>query len=62
MGQPRGTSSVPANMCRVSWLSRGYGTTGLTVGQRVFRLTDSLRNGSLADYAAVEARNLAPSG
>ena len=38
----------------------GYGTTGLTVGQRVFGLTDWSRNGTLAEYAAVEARNLAP--
>ncbi|TCC28894.1 NADP-dependent oxidoreductase [Kribbella speibonae] len=38
----------------------GYGTTGLTVGQQVFGLTDWARNGSLAEYAAVEARNLAP--
>ncbi|GAA4587156.1 NADP-dependent oxidoreductase [Planotetraspora phitsanulokensis] len=38
----------------------GYGTTGLTVGQRVFGLADWARNGSLAEYAAVEARNLAP--
>jgi NADPH:quinone reductase-like Zn-dependent oxidoreductase len=38
----------------------GYGTTGLTVGQRVFGLTDWTRNGSLAEYTAVEARNLAP--
>lgn len=38
----------------------GYGTTGLTVGQRVFGLTDWARNGTLAEYAAVEARNLAP--
>jgi NADPH:quinone reductase-like Zn-dependent oxidoreductase len=38
----------------------GYGTTGLTVGQRVFGMTDWTRNGSLAEYAAVEARNLAP--
>jgi len=38
----------------------GYGTTGLTVGQRVFGLTDWFRNGSLAEYTAVEARNLAP--
>jgi NADPH:quinone reductase-like Zn-dependent oxidoreductase len=29
----------------------GYGTTGLTVGQRVFGLTDWTRNGSLAEYA-----------
>ena len=38
----------------------GYGTTGLTVGQRVFGLTDWTRNGALAEYVAVEARNLAP--
>ena len=38
----------------------GYGTTGLTVGQRVFGLTDWTRDGSLAEYTAVEARNLAP--
>jgi NADPH:quinone reductase-like Zn-dependent oxidoreductase len=38
----------------------GYGTTGLGVGQRVFGLTDWARNGTLADYVAVEARNLAP--
>ena len=38
----------------------GYGTTGLSVGQRVFGLADWARNGSLAEYTAVEARNLAP--
>ena len=38
----------------------GYGTTGLTVGQRVFGLADATRDGSLAEYTAVEARNLAP--
>lgn len=38
----------------------GYGTTGLSVGQRVFGLQDWYRNGVLAEYAAVEARNLAP--
>jgi NADPH:quinone reductase-like Zn-dependent oxidoreductase len=38
----------------------GYGTTGLSVGQRVFGLTDSTRDGTLAEYVAVEARNLAP--
>ena len=37
----------------------GYGTTGLSVGQRVFGLTDSYRSGTLAEYVAVEARNLA---
>lgn len=38
----------------------GYGTTGLTIGQRVFGVTDWARNGTLAEYVAVEARNLAP--
>jgi NADPH:quinone reductase-like Zn-dependent oxidoreductase len=38
----------------------GYGTTGLTVGQRVFGITDWCRNGTLAEFVAVEARNLAP--
>ena len=38
----------------------GYGTTGLTLGQRVFGLSDWYRNGSLAEYVAIEARNLAP--
>jgi NADPH:quinone reductase-like Zn-dependent oxidoreductase len=38
----------------------GYGTRGLSAGQRVFGLTDSYRGGTLAEYVAVEARNLAP--
>lgn len=38
----------------------GYGTTGLSVGQRVFGLADWHRDGSLAEYVAIEARNLAP--
>ena len=38
----------------------GYGTTGLSVGQRVFGLSDSHRGGTLAEYVAIEARNLAP--
>jgi NADPH:quinone reductase-like Zn-dependent oxidoreductase len=36
----------------------GYGTTGLSVGQRVFGLTDWTRDGTLAEFVAVEARNL----
>lgn len=40
--------------------SLGYGTTGLTVGQRVFGLADWHRDGTLAEYVAIEARNLAP--
>src|SRR5881296_3674375 len=38
----------------------GYGTRGLSVGQRVFGLTDSYRGGGLAEYVAIEVRNLAP--
>jgi NADPH:quinone reductase-like Zn-dependent oxidoreductase len=37
----------------------GYGTTGLAIGERVFGLTDWYRDGTLAEYTAVEARNLA---
>ena len=40
--------------------SRGYGTAGLSLGQRVFGITDWHRDGTLAEHAAVEARNLAP--
>ena len=38
----------------------GYGTTGFSIGQRVFGLTDWYRDGTLAEYVAVEARNLIP--
>lgn len=38
----------------------GYGTTGLSIGQRVFGLSDWHRDGTLAEYVAIEARNLAP--
>jgi NADPH:quinone reductase-like Zn-dependent oxidoreductase len=38
----------------------GYGARGLSVGQRVFGLTDSYRGGGLAEYVAIETRNLAP--
>jgi NADPH:quinone reductase-like Zn-dependent oxidoreductase len=38
----------------------GYGTTGPSVGQRVFGLADWYRDGTLAEVVAIEARNLAP--
>src|SRR5262245_7591732 len=38
----------------------GYGTTGLEIGQAVVGLTDWCRNGTLAEFVSVEARNLAP--
>ncbi|MEV7450060.1 NADP-dependent oxidoreductase [Streptomyces nigra] len=52
--------SVPGHELSGVVTELGYGTTGLTVGQRVFGLTDWARNGTLAQYTAVEARNLAP--
>ncbi|AKK30956.1 NADP-dependent oxidoreductase [Mycobacterium sp. EPa45] len=54
------TPTVPGHELSGVVVELGYGTTGLTVGQRVFGLTDWTRNGSLAEYTAVEARNLAP--
>ncbi|GAB3151101.1 NADP-dependent oxidoreductase [Amycolatopsis stemonae] len=54
------TPSVPGHELAGVVSALGYGTTGLSVGQRVFGLTDWTRDGTLAEYAAVEARNLAP--
>ncbi|MEV6919318.1 NADP-dependent oxidoreductase [Amycolatopsis sp. NPDC051106] len=54
------TPSVPGHELSGVVVELGYGTTGLTVGQRVFGLADWTRNGTLAEYTAVEARNLAP--
>lgn len=54
------TPSVPGHELSGVVTELGFGTTGLTVGQRVFGLADWTRNGTLAEYVAVEARNLAP--
>src|SRR5262249_16597247 len=54
------TPSIPGHELAGVVTARGYGTTGLSIGQRVFGLTDWSRDGTLAEYAAVEARNLAP--
>ncbi|MFI6270013.1 NADP-dependent oxidoreductase [Micromonospora zamorensis] len=54
------TPSIPGHELSGVVVELGYGTTGLSVGQRVFGLTDWARNGSLAEHTAVEARNLAP--
>jgi NADPH:quinone reductase-like Zn-dependent oxidoreductase len=54
------TPSVPGHELSGVVVELGYGTTGLSVRQRVFGLIDWTRNGSLAEYCAVEARNLAP--
>jgi NADPH:quinone reductase-like Zn-dependent oxidoreductase len=54
------TPSIPGHELAGVVTALGYGTTGLSVGQRVFGLTDWHRDGALAEYVAVEARNLAP--
>src|SRR5580765_363033 len=54
------TPSIPGHELAGVVTALGYGTTGLSVGQRVFGLSDWYRDGTLAEYAAVEARNLAP--
>ncbi|MEV1329229.1 NADP-dependent oxidoreductase [Micromonospora costi] len=54
------TPTIPGHELSGTVVELGFGTTGLSVGQRVFGLTDWARNGSLAEYTAVEARNLAP--
>ena len=54
------TPSIPGHELAGVVAALGYGTTGLSIGQRVFGLTDWSRDGTLAEYVAVEARNLAP--
>src|SRR3954452_13057195 len=54
------TPSIPGHELAGVVTSLGYGTTGLSVGQRVFGLGDWHRDGTLAEYVAIEARNLAP--
>jgi NADPH:quinone reductase-like Zn-dependent oxidoreductase len=58
--EPDRTPSIPGHELAGVVTALGYGTTGLSVGQRVFGLTDWSRDGTLAEYTAVEARNLAP--
>jgi len=52
--------SIPGHELAGMVIAIGDGTTGLSVGQRVFGLADWYRDGTLAEYAAIEARNLAP--
>jgi NADPH:quinone reductase-like Zn-dependent oxidoreductase len=54
------TPSIPGHELAGVVTALGYGTTGLSVGQRVLGLSDWYRDGTMADYVAVEARNLAP--
>ncbi|MFF9404680.1 NADP-dependent oxidoreductase [Streptomyces anandii] len=54
------TPSIPGHELAGVVTALGYGTTGLSFGQRVFGLADWHRDGTLAEYVAIEARNLAP--
>ncbi len=59
LGRDR-TPSIPGHELAGVVTALGYGTTGLSLGQRVFGLADWYRDGSLAEQIAIEARNLAP--
>ncbi|GAA1287326.1 NADPH:quinone reductase [Planotetraspora silvatica] len=59
LGRDR-TPSIPGHELAGVVTALSYGATGLSVGQRVFGLTDWTRDGTLAEYVVVEARNLAP--
>jgi NADPH:quinone reductase-like Zn-dependent oxidoreductase len=54
------TPSIPGHELAGVVTALGYGTTGVSVGQRVLGLADWYRDGTLAEYVAIEARNLAP--
>ena len=52
LGRDR-TPSIPGHELAGVVTALGYGTTGLSVGQRVFGLTDWTRDGTLAEYAEI---------
>lgn len=54
------TPTVPGHEFAGVVTAIGYGTTGLSIGQRVLGLQDWYRDGTLAQFMAIEARNLAP--
>jgi len=54
------TPSIPGHELAGIVTALGDGTTGLSLGQRVFGLADWYRDGTLAEAVAMEARNLAP--
>ncbi|MDQ8727567.1 NADP-dependent oxidoreductase [Bradyrhizobium sp. LHD-71] len=59
LGRDR-TPTIPGHELAGVVTALGYGTRGVSVGQRVFGLTDWTRDGTLAEYVVVESRNLAP--
>src|SRR5215467_12098004 len=54
------TPSIPGHELAGVVTALGYATTGLSVGQRVVGLARCYRDGPLAAYVAIEARNLSP--
>jgi NADPH:quinone reductase-like Zn-dependent oxidoreductase len=53
------TPTIPGHELAGVIIALGYGTAGLSIGQRVLGLADWYRDGTLAEYLAIEARNLA---
>ena len=51
--------SIPGHEVSGVVTALGYGATGVAVGDAVYGLTDWYRDGTAAEYVAVEARNLA---
>src|SRR5512146_1385559 len=49
------TPAIPGHELAGVVAALGYGTTGLSVGQRVFGLSDWFRDGTVAEYVAVDA-------
>ena len=58
-GHPR-TLIIPGAEVSGVVAALGPGTAGVAVGDEVFGLTDQWRDGTAAEYVAVEARNMAP--
>jgi NADPH:quinone reductase-like Zn-dependent oxidoreductase len=58
-GHPR-TLVIPGAEVSGVVAALGFGTAGVAVGDEVFGLTDQWRDGTAAEFVAVEARNMAP--
>lgn len=52
--------AVPGHEVSGTVVALGDGTTGFAVGDEVYGMTDWYRDGAVAEYVAVEARNVAP--
>jgi NADPH:quinone reductase-like Zn-dependent oxidoreductase len=52
------TPSIPGHEVAGVVSAFGYGTRGLSVGQRVFGLADWARDGTLAEYVAIGAMSI----